>query len=163
MSRTHNSNSVGDSWPNQMATRERRLGPIEYRPIGKIHVCKKPRKHSEKQIVKLMASIRYFGFAIPALIDNDGTIIAREGRIKAARRLGIPDVRALVAGGWSKAQIQAYRIADNKLSSQSTWDVELLAIEFAEIFELDEFQIELAAMSPDLELVCHQNDGNGER
>jgi|GEM_PF-2601810 len=150
MSRTHNSNSVGYSWPNQMATRERRSGPIEYRPIGEIHVCKNnPRKHPEKQNIKFMASIRHFGFAIPALIDNDRTIIAGEARIEAARHLGMPGVPALVAEERCKAQIQAYRIADNKLSSQSTWDVELLAIEFAEIFELDEIQIELTVMSPD--------------
>ena len=88
MSRTHNFNSVGCSLPIQIVTLKQRLGPIEYRPIGEIHVCKNNlRKHPEKQIIKLMSSIRHFSFVISTPIDNDGTIITGEAGLEAARRL----------------------------------------------------------------------------
>ncbi|WP_425483298.1 ParB N-terminal domain-containing protein [Aurantimonas aggregata] len=61
--------------------------PIEYRPIDDLTAYKNnPRKHPEKQLVKLAASITQFGFAIPVLIDEAGVIIAGEARVAAARR-----------------------------------------------------------------------------
>ena len=45
-----------------------------------------PRKHPPKQIEKLAASIREFGFLIPVLIEADGRIIAGHARVEAAKR-----------------------------------------------------------------------------
>ena len=68
---------------NQLAALEQRLGPIEYRAIGSLTpYTNNPRKHSEKQLIKLGASIEQFGFAMPALIDEDGVIIVGEARIE---------------------------------------------------------------------------------
>jgi ParB-like chromosome segregation protein Spo0J len=121
MSKVTLSRQSGEFLPNQVTALERHLGSIQYQPVSELRAYKNnPRKHPEKQIVKLMASISEFGFSVPALIDIDGTIIAGEARIEAARRLGISEVPALVADQWSKAQIQAYRIADNKLASLSS-------------------------------------------
>ena len=44
-----------------------------------------PRKHPPKQIEKLAASIREFGFLIPVLIEADGRIIAGHARVEAAK------------------------------------------------------------------------------
>lgn len=123
---------------------QRRLGPIEYRPIGSLAAYEKnPRRHPEKQIVKLMASMREFGFALPVLVDADGTIIAGHARIEAARRLGIAEVPVLVAADWSKAQVRAYRLADNRLAELATWDDELLAIELSALIEIGDVPIEV--------------------
>ena len=123
---------------------QQRLGPIEYRSISSLVAYENnPRRHPEKQIVKLMASIREFGFALPVLTDRERTIIAGHARVEAARRLQISEVPVLVANDWSKAQVRAYRLADNRLAELATWDDDLLAIELSALIEIDEVQIEL--------------------
>jgi len=123
---------------------QHRLGPIEYHPIGSLTAYEKnPRRHPEKQIVKLAASIREFGFALPVLVDADRTIIAGHARVEAARRLGVAEVPVLVAADWSKEQERAYRLADNRLAELATWDDELLAIELSALIEVNQVAIEL--------------------
>lgn len=108
----------------------RQLGDIVYRSVGSLHAyVNNPRKHPEKQIVKLMASISEFGFAMPALVDDSGLINVGAGRIEAAKRLGIEEVPCIVASDWSDAKVRAYRIADNRLGELASWDDALLAIE----------------------------------
>lgn len=143
MTRKAHPKPANGSLSNQLAVVEQRLGPIQHRPIEGLRAYKNnPRKHSEKQIVQLMASVGRFGFTIPILIDEHGTIIAGEARAEAARRLGISKVPVLVADQWSPAQIKAYRLADNKLATNSTWDIKALAIEINAIMDLEEIQIE---------------------
>jgi DNA modification methylase len=129
---------------NAIPALEQRHGPLEYRSVERLRAyAKNPRKHSDKQIVQLMASIREFGFAVPALVDPDGTIIAGEARIAAAKRLGMKEVPVLVPEHWSKAQIRAYRLADNRLAEHATWDTELLQFEIGAILEIGETPIEI--------------------
>ncbi|WP_217906810.1 DNA methyltransferase [Qipengyuania atrilutea] len=130
--------------PNELAALEQRLGPIEYREPNSLKLyAGNPRKHPEKQIVKLMASISHFGFALPLLVDEDEVIIAGEARAEAAKRLGLAEVPVIVASHWSKAQVRAYRLADNKLGDLSHFDLDELAIELAAIIEMDETPIEI--------------------
>lgn len=130
--------------PNRLSHLNHRLGPIEYRSLSALTAyAGNPRKHPEKQIVRLMASIEEFGFALPVLIDGEGAIIAGEARVEAAKRLNLSEVPVIVASHWSKAQVRAYRVADNRLGELSEWDEEALAIEIAAIIELDETPIEL--------------------
>ncbi|BBI21787.1 methyltransferase [Qipengyuania flava] len=128
---------------NELAVLDHRLGPIEYRPLASLkRYDNNPRKHPERQLMKLAASIREFGFAMPILVDEADTIIAGEARLEGARRAGITEVPVIVAHYWSAAQIRAYRLADNKLADLAVWDEDLLAIELAAIIEFDEGQIE---------------------
>jgi hypothetical protein len=53
--------------------------------------------------------------------------------VLAAQQLGITDVPTMVARGWTQAQIQAYRVADNQLALNAGWDRELLGIELGEL------------------------------
>ena len=123
---------------------EHRFGPIEHRPVGSLTpYSNNPRKHPERQLVKLAASIAEFGLVMPVLIDEDGVIIAGEARVAAAKRLGLTEVPVIVAHQWSKAQVRAYRLADNKLAELATWDADALAIELAAIIEMDETPIEI--------------------
>ena len=130
--------------PNQIAAIEQRLGPIEYRPIEVLKAyATNPRKHPEKQLVKLAASIREFGFALPVLVDENDILIAGEARVAAAKRVGMVEIPVLVAHQWSAAQVRAYRLTDNRLAEHATWDREVLALEIAAIIELDETPIEV--------------------
>lgn len=122
------------SLPNRIAALERQLGPIEYRPVTElIAYDRNPRKHPERQLVSLAASIAEFGFAMPVLVDEAGTIIAGEARVVAARRIGMERVPVIVAHHWSPAQVRAYRLADNRPAELSNWDEDILAIELATV------------------------------
>jgi DNA modification methylase len=162
---TLKSRSAVTSLPNQLAALNQRLGPIEYRQIASLSAYKNnPRKHPEKQLVKLAASIREFGFALPVLVDEQNVIIAGEGRVMAARRVGLTEVPAIIAHHWSQAQVRAYRLADNRLAELSKWDGEALAIELSAIIELDESPIEILGWDTgEIDLILDEagaNDGS---
>lgn len=129
---------------NQLDALQRKLGVIGYEPTDNLKPFEgNPRKHPEKQIVKLMASIREFGVAMPILIDANNVVIAGHAVLEAAKRLGIKHVPVLVADQWSSAQVRAYRLSANRLAELSQWDDNLLKIELAAIIELDETPIEI--------------------
>lgn len=134
----------GDRDHNQLASLEQKLGTINYRKIDELIAYDgNPRKHSKNQLSKLTASIREFGFAMPVLVDCEDVIIAGHARVEAARTAGMHEVPVLVADQWSKAQVRAYRLADNRLAELSDWNEELLAVELAAIIEFDETSIEI--------------------
>ncbi len=91
------------------------------------------RTHSAKQIRQLANSIVAFGFTNPLLVTEDGTLIAGEGRYKAAQLLGLAKVPVIVLAGLSPARRRALAIADNKIAENSGWDRERLAIEIPEL------------------------------
>lgn len=106
------------------------------------------RTHSDDQVAQIAASIKEWGFTTPVLIDPDGGIIAGHGRVMAAQRLGLEDVPCIIAEGWSEAQKRAYVIADNKLALNAGWDNEMLAVEMAELKDLD-FDLDLIGFDSD--------------
>lgn len=144
MTKTNFISGRADRAHNQLASLERKLGPITYRKIDDLVAYEgNPRKHPEKQLSKLTASIREYGFAVPVLVDCEDVIIAGHARVEAARKAGMVEVPVLVADQWSKAQVRAYRLADNRLAEISDWSEDLLAIELAAIIEFDETPIEI--------------------
>jgi len=107
---------------------------VERWPIAKlIPYARNARTHSPEQVAQIAASIREFGFTVPVLVDEQGTLIAGHGRLLGAQQLGITDVPTMVARGWTPAQIQAYRLADNQLALNAGWDRELLGLELGEL------------------------------
>ncbi|MEP4475393.1 MAG: DNA methyltransferase, partial [Lentilitoribacter sp.] len=117
---------------------------IDYWSVEKLTLPKnRARAHSEEQIEKIKSSIKIFGFLGALLINSDGEIIVGSARMQAAQQLGFDKLPVLVAGHLSKAQIKAYRIADNKLAELSSWDDEILRFEFNSILEIDnDFSLE---------------------
>jgi len=106
-----------------------------------IPYARNAKKHPPEQIAQIAASMREFGFTIPVLAAEDGTIIAGHGRVLAAKEIGLAEVPVIVARGWSDEQRRAYTLADNKLTENGEWDEELLAIELGELrdegFDID--------------------------
>ena len=100
------------------------------------------RTHSDAQVAQIAASITEFGWTNPILADGDKGIIAGHGRLLAARKLGMDTVPVIELSHLTKAQKQAYIIADNKLSLNAGWDDQLLILELTELKELD-FDINL--------------------
>ncbi len=87
------------------------------------------RTHPPEQIEAIAQSMKEFGFTIPILAAEDGTIIAGHGRLEAARVIGMAEVPVIVAEGWTDEQRRAYTLADNRLAETSDWDVDKLALE----------------------------------
>jgi hypothetical protein len=115
---------------------------IERWPLDRIHpFAHNPRTHPEQQVAEIAASMQEFGWTIPVLVDEDGELIAGHGRVLAAQLLQLPDAPVIVARGWTDAQKRAYRIADNKLALNASWDAVFLSSELdglaAEGFDID--------------------------
>src|SRR5436190_8503416 len=98
------------------------------------------RTHSAKQIRQIANSIVAFGFTNPLLVTEDGTLIAGEGRYRAAQLLGLAKVPVIVLAGLSPARQRALAIADNKIAENAGWDRERLAIEIPELAGLLEME-----------------------
>lgn len=98
------------------------------------------RTHSEAQVAQIAASVREWGWTVPVLVDEAGTIIAGHGRVLAAQSLGLDEVPVMVAAGWTDAQRRAYVLADNRLALNAGWDTELLKLELADLHG-DEFDL----------------------
>lgn len=107
------------------------------------------RIHSDKQVAQIARSIETFGFTLPILVDGKSEVIAGHGRLMAAKQLSLKSVPAIRLEGLSKAQVRAYRIADNKLAENSSWDSDLLG---EELFELnsEELDFELTDIGFDM-------------
>lgn len=82
-------------------------------------------------------SIKQFGFKVPIIIDKDNVIVAGHTRYKAAKKLNLDTIPCIVADDLTEKQIQAYRLADNKVSEFSEWDNELLNKELENLLDFD--------------------------
>jgi DNA modification methylase len=107
-----------------------------------------PRLHSKRQIRQIALAIRQFGFAVPILADDDNNVLAGHGRCKAARELGLTNVPVIRLSHLSPAKRAAFKIADNRLSENSTWDARLLGETFRDLQAQDiEFDLDVTGFS----------------
>lgn len=98
--------------------------------------AKNPRKNDEA--VKYVAeSIKQFGFKVPIIVDKNNVIVAGHTRYRAAKMIGLEEVPCIIADDLTDEQIQAFRLADNKVAEIAEWDEELLTIELADIVNID--------------------------
>lgn len=115
---------------------------IEQWPIEKlVAYAANARTHDERQIGLLAGSLVEYGWLVPCLVDDEGTLIAGHGRVLAAQRLGLKSVPVIRISHLTPAQRRAYRLADNKLTELGGWNEDLLAAELhalnGEGFDLD--------------------------
>jgi hypothetical protein len=97
-----------------------------------IPYARNPRKNKDA-IDYVAASIKEFGFKQPIVVDKDYVIVAGHTRYEASKKLGLEEVPIIIADDLTPQQIKAYRIADNKTSLYSSFDNELLMLEFQEL------------------------------
>lgn len=91
------------------------------------------RNHSQRQIRRLARSISDHGFLVPIVIYGKDTVAAGWGRVLAARLLGLREVPAVRTEHLTDEQMRLFAIADNKLGEESSWDLDALRAEFADI------------------------------
>lgn len=122
---------------------------VVYKKLDEIKpYANNPRKND--QAVDYVAnSIKEFGFRVPIVIDKDGVIIAGHTRYKASKKLGLKEVPCVVASDLSEEQVDAFRLADNKVAEQSEWDygklmeeLKFVDEEMMDLFDLDYIEFE---------------------
>jgi DNA modification methylase len=111
---------------------------IEWWPIERpIPYARNARQVPEAAIDKVKASIKEFGWRQPIVVDDEDVILAGHTRLLAAQRLALEAVPVHVAENLSPAQAKAYRLMDNRSAQETSWDEELLALEFNELSGLE--------------------------
>jgi hypothetical protein len=110
---------------------------VERWPIERlIPYARNARTHNAAQVSQIAASIREWGWTMPVLVDEQGTIIAGHGRVLAGHQLQVEQVPVVVARGWSETQKRAYTLADNKLALNADWDAGMLKLEMLDLRNL---------------------------
>jgi DNA modification methylase len=137
------------------ATQESRIGqnnrPLQTRwvPIETVTPYHgNPRTHSDEQIAQIAASITEFGWTNPILIRPNYVLIAGEGRLEAARKLGFTEIPVIEVGRLTDAQYRALAIADNQLALNAGWDEDRLNEEIAALAK-EEFDTTLMGFDDD--------------
>jgi DNA modification methylase len=117
------------------------------------------RKHDERNIESIVASLRRFGQQKPIVIDSSGVVRAGNGTLEAARQLGWESIECVETSLKSSDAI-SYAIADNRTAELAEWDDEVLAAQLnglladdPELMEVAGFtEEELAALLADSEM-----------
>ena len=111
---------------------------INYLAIDTIYPSENnPRLHSDEQIAILQKSISKFGFNVPILINSENKVICGHGRLEAAKRNGLKEVPTIPIEGLTDSEIEAFKIADNQISTLSTWDFSILKEQIDELKNID--------------------------
>jgi DNA modification methylase len=116
---------------------------IETRAIDNLRPdSRNARKHGKKNLATIRASLEQFGQQRAAVIRSDGTVLAGNGMLEAARELGWTDLAVtVVPDDWTDEQARAYALADNRTGELAEWDVAVL----------DEHLVELEVAGLDIE------------
>jgi len=85
------------------------------------------RKHNEKNIEAIKASLSRFGQRAPIVVQRKGMVVrAGNGRLEAAKAIGWTHIAAVIVDEES-ADAVAFAIADNRTAELAEWDNETLA------------------------------------
>ena len=88
------------------------------------------RKHSQKNIDAIKASLNRFGQQKPIVCDKKMVVRAGNGTLQAAKELGWTHINVVVSD-LDRADLIAYGIADNRTAELAEWDVEGLTEQMA--------------------------------
>lgn len=97
------------------------------------------RAHDEANLKAIQGSLEQFGQRKPIVISSEAVIVAGNGTVEAAKRLGWTEIQAVrVPADWTADQIKAFALADNRTAELATWnqsvlDKQLLELEAAGI------------------------------
>jgi DNA modification methylase len=105
------------------------------------------RQHDEKNLKAIQGSLKEFGQRKPIVITEAGVIVAGNGTVEAAKRLGWLEIQAVrVPADWTPEQTKAFALADNQTAELASWSPEVLASQLVELeaagFEIEEFGFE---------------------
>ena len=137
---------------------------IVYKKIEELKPYKNNPRKNERAIQYVANSIKEFGFKVPLVIDEKGTIVTGHTRYEACKMLGINEIPCIIADDLTEKQIKAFRIADNKTNDIAEWDDGLLSIELKDILDdidMTDFgfgEFELSMLTEDMEPDGYDDD-----
>jgi len=125
------------------------IRPIEHLPMSAISLPRRMlRAYSEVNKKQFARCLEIFGFVTPIVVDAAGTVVAGLNWYLAAVHLEIPVVPIIRVTHLSPAQLEAYRIAEQRLNELSPWDEQALAETFQELSNLNlGFSLEVTGFS----------------
>lgn len=83
------------------------------------------RKHDDRNIEAIKASLQRFGQQKPIVVDSSGVVRAGNGTLQAAKALGWETIECVVTD-LKGAEATAYAIADNRSAELAEWDDDVL-------------------------------------
>jgi ParB-like chromosome segregation protein Spo0J len=147
------------------ALRPQPTGRLKFEYVNPCHFKQNPfnvRVHSRRQLKKLEASIREYGFVSPAVVDGANILLAGHARVEAAKNIGLATVPCIRAEHLNGAQKRAFTLADNRLTEEAEWNFQLLAKELQFLSDL-EFNIELTGFSSaEIDLIIDDGKASAE-
>jgi ParB-like chromosome segregation protein Spo0J len=103
-------------------------------PVGTLKLDpNNARKHSERSVESIKASLLAFGQQKPIVCTKDRTVIAGNGLLTAARELGWEEVACVVLDTDDAAKARAFALADNRTAELSEWDFEQVSATLKEL------------------------------
>lgn len=110
---------------------------VETVSIDKIKPYENNPRNNDDAVDAVANSIKEFGWQQPIVVDNGRVIIAGHTRYKAAKKLGYKEVPIVVADKLTEEQVNAYRLADNKVGELAEWDDAELSEELNKILDIN--------------------------
>jgi len=118
-------------WP-RMTNFSKLTMNIEQLPISSLSLDPaNARKHPERNLEQIKASLRRFGQQKPIVVDATNVVRAGNGTLAAAISLGWTTIAA-VRSELPKTELTAYAITDNRSAELATWDTEILSATLAD-------------------------------
>lgn len=132
---------------------------VVQRPLSELYPpARRVRKYELHDVVGMANSIEQFGYTVPIIIGEDGTIIDGELRYEAARWLHLEQVPCLAVSHLSPNEMRAFTIAANRIGQCREWDLEVLRDEMVELLA-DDFDIGTLGFEGEEEDIILSDDG----
>ena len=94
--------------------------------------------HPREQIEEIKQSIEENGFCDPVAVwGKDNIVVEGHGRLIACKELGFTEIDCIRLDHLTEEQRRAYTLTHNKLTMNSGFDDELLALELGDLQELE--------------------------
>lgn len=112
------------------------------------------RKHNEKNLQAICASLKRFGQQKPIVVDKNNLVRAGNGTLQAAQAIGWKKID-VVYSELESAEMIAYAIADNRTAELADWDMSGLKEQLGGLDEdlrevaYEDFPLEELATEPD--------------
>lgn len=114
----------------------RELPTVHYLAVDEVRESpRNPRKIPPRAVELVAESINRFGWKQPIVVDRDRTLIVGHTRHRAARLLGLDRVPVIIADDLTPAEVDAYRVGDNRSHDFTTWDLPALTELLEELSE----------------------------
>lgn len=132
---------------------------IIYKSVNEVIPYENNPRINNYAVEQVANSIKEFGFKVPIVIDENSVIVAGHTRLKAAKKLNLETVPCIIADDLTQEQVNAFRLADNKVSELAEWDFEKLEEELNNIsLEMADFGFESITKEEDTNTPVERKD-----